>query len=156
MMMAKNQKKPRKLTRKLDTFSFGVVLSPLFSAFLPFVLWPIEQYVQFPVLIEELAKVVLVYLVRDVSSRRTKLILALLMGVTFTLSETVLYSFNISQQGSLNFPLLRLVATGIMHTLTFVILMASTFKNTRYLPIGVVVAILVHSLYNRAVVSINF
>jgi len=65
----------------------------LYSLVGPFLLWPLEYFLPYPYIIEELFKV---FVVKFTNSNAKSYILA---GILFALTETILYSFNINLFG---------------------------------------------------------
>lgn len=123
---------------------------PLFALIAPFALLPLEIFLPFPFIIEEIAKAALLIPLINLRRTKTQLQLTILMGVLFTLSESVLYLFNIYATGT---PLLfaqRLLLTGTLHSLTMLIMILSTYVNKRLFPFGVLIAMVIHYLYNQS------
>lgn len=130
-------------------------LIPLIAAIAPFIIWPIELFLPYPYIIEEIAKGILVLFVIDLSNRASLLKLVLASAVTFTLSETVLYSLNIAQVGDLSTLPTRFILTALLHSLTMLIILISSFKTKWFMPIGVAVAMIIHYLFNLVIFSLT-
>ena len=124
------------------------MLTPLFALIAPFVVWPIELILPYPHIIEELAKAVLVFALLDLPERFTKIKLAILIGVLFAFSESVLYLFNIQLVGSVQTYFIRLLVTVPLHVITTLIILLPALKNKKLIIVGVVFASLVHYLFN--------
>src|SRR3972149_5993641 len=96
------------------------LLALLFALAAPLFLWPVEQVLNFPYVLEEVYKGSLVFFARPRPS------VAVIIGFCFALSETVLYAFNLSE---LDFFLpnffLRLAATSFLHISTTAIMAAA-------------------------------
>lgn len=127
-------------------------LIPLIAAITPFVVWPIELFLPYPYIIEEVVKASLVLFVINLPDKSVQLKLVLASAVTFTLSETVLYSLNIAQVGDLSTLLTRFTLTAILHSLTMLIILISSFKSKWFILVGVMVAMLIHYLFNQLLV----
>lgn len=112
-------------------------LIPLIAAILPFIIWPIELFLPFPYLIEEIVKGILILFVIDLSNKASQAKIVLASAAIFTLSETVLYSLNVSLVGDLSTLLIRFALTGLLHSLTMLIILISTFKNKWLIGVGV-------------------
>ncbi len=127
---------------------------PLIAAIAPFILWPIELFLPYPYIIEELLKATLIYFVIDLSNKATQIKITLASGLIFSLSETILYIFNISLVGDLTTLLTRFTLTTILHSLTMFIILISSFKTKWLMPTGVLVAMLIHYLFNMVIPNI--
>ena len=114
----------------------------LYSLVGPFLLWPLEYFLPYPYIIEELFKVFVVKLVKG--NVKT----FLLAGVIFALTETILYSININLLGRPTLFLARLISTSLLHSITFLIIFKFSEKKNAIF-IGFLVAVLIHYLYNR-------
>lgn len=124
------------------------MLTPLFALIAPFVVWPIELMLPYPHIIEELAKAVLVFTLLNLPNRLTKIKLAILVGVLFAFSESVLYLFNIQLVGSIQTYFVRLLVTIPLHVITTLIILLPALKNKKLIIVGVIFASLVHYLFN--------
>ena len=105
----------------------------LWMAVLPFILWFIEQVLPFPVVVEELAKALVVY--RVIGWKR-----AFGLGLVFGFSEAILYTLNTFDLWP------RLLLTVPMHGVTAAVMVA--FGKP-----GLVLAILIHWLFNLKIAS---
>lgn len=123
-------------------------LTPLAAAITPFIIWPIELFLPFPYIIEEIAKGILVLFVINLPDKSTQIKLVLASAAIFTLSETVLYSLNIALVGDLSTLLTRFILTNLLHSLTMLIILISSFKHKWLMPTGVAAAVLIHYFYN--------
>lgn len=126
-------------------------LAPLVAAIAPFILWPIELFLPFPYIIEEIAKGILVLFVINLPDKSAQAKIVLASAAIFTVSETVLYSLNIALVGDLSTLLTRLILTTILHSLTMLIILISSFKHKWLMPTGVAAAMLIHYFYNLKV-----
>lgn len=113
----------------------------------PFFLWFPEKIFGVPYILEESVKLFLVaYFPTNLTLNR-KIILALCLGVLFSLSEQVLYIFNLNNFGQALF-FKRLFTVGFMHSLTFIIIAISGHRNKRGLIFGFIIASLIHFFFN--------
>ena len=115
----------------------------LWMAILPLILWFLERFLPFPVLIEEAAKAI--FVVRAVSKKQ-----ALTLGLLFGISEAILFLINANLLLNLNSFWLRLVLTVPMHGVTALLIYLG---GKRYWWLGLAGAIAVHELFNLAVRS---
>lgn len=131
-----------------------MLLLPLYAAILPFIVWVIEQVLPYPYIIEELAKLFLVLMLRSDnwrSSYSNQLKIIILSGTLFALSETVLYLFNIYLVGEFRQLVLRLLLTTSLHVLTLLIIFVSFKKDVRIGVVGVLAAICIHYAFNQLI-----
>ena len=89
----------------------------LYSLFGPFLLWPVEYFLPYPYIIEELFKCAVIWF----GGKNVKTYLY--AGFAFAFSETVLYSININAFGRVSLIFVRLLVLGILHTTTFLIIL---------------------------------
>lgn len=125
-----------------------IILTPLISAIGPLLLWPIELFLPYPFIVEEVFKGIIVYLILQVSGKKLQEKFIIASAVLFSLSESLLYIFNFSLVGNGKIFLLRLLLTTIMHLCTFLIIYFSGRKNLKLLPIGVLAGAVIHFFYN--------
>ncbi len=124
------------------------MLTPLLALIAPFVVWPIELVLPYPHIIEELAKAILVFALLNLPERLTKIKLAILIGILFAFSESVLYLFNIQLVGNIQTYFIRLLVTIPLHVVTTLIILLPALKNKKLIIVGVIFASLVHYLFN--------
>ena len=123
------------------------LLLPFFALAAPFVLWPIEQLLPYPYIVEELFKGCLVWQIIRSPLRRPVLIVAL-TGLLFGISETVFYLFNILLFASPDALFNRVIITIPFHITTMVVIYLPTLKNRRYILLGLLLAMGMHYLFN--------
>lgn len=124
-------------------------LIPLFAAVGPLFLWPIELFIKYPYIIEELFKLGLVVAIFiTVRKKMNAVKLAVLAGLLFALSETVLYMFNIALVGQPQDLFLRLIATSALHIGTCVLMLLFALYRRWLLFVGLGLAILLHFAFN--------
>lgn len=116
-----------------------IILSSLAG---PFLLWPLEYFFALPYVVEEAFKF---FVVKFTKGSAKDYVLA---GVLFALTETILYSININLLGRPTLFLVRFVSTSLLHSMTFLIIFKFSGKKWS-MPIGFMLAILIHYLYNR-------
>lgn len=114
----------------------------LYSVFGPFLVWPIEYFLPYPYIIEELFKCVVVWF----GEKNAKTYIY--AGLAFAFTETVLYSIGINAFGRISYIAVRLITSGILHTVTFLIIYFSAKKDKRFISTGFLTAALIHYLYN--------
>ena len=125
-------------------------LIPLFAVIAPFILWPIEILAPYPYIFEEIAMMLLLIPVLG-KARATQVKTAVIIGVLFSVSEAVLYLFNISLVGDIRTFFIRILLTTSLHVLTPIIILIPTFKNKKLIIVGFMLAIAVHYFFNLAI-----
>ncbi len=120
----------------------------LVAAFSVFPLWLVEQFLPGPVLIEEVTKLLLVLYIAKKIKQEKGLILAVISGLVFGMSETILYLFNAFTVGSFELIRLRILTTLPMHLLTFCLIYWGVGRGRVSGVIGFGAAIAIHYLFN--------
>ena len=123
-------------------------LIPLIAAIAPFILWPIEIFFPYPHIVEEITKSMLLFPILGYNNQVMKVKYAVLIGIIFAFSETVLYIFNIANSGNLTILFTRLIITTLLHTLTTLTIIIPAMKDRRLIILGLFMAILIHYSYN--------
>ena len=124
------------------------MLIPLYASIAPFLVWPVEFIFPYPYIVEELVKGSMVLFILKSSSDTTKIRLAILVGLFFAFSESVLYMFNILLVGSLWTPIERLLLTIPLHVTTTLLILFSGMRRQKLLPLGLIAAMMLHYLFN--------
>lgn len=127
-----------------------LILLSILALAAPFFLWFPERLFQVPYVLEEAAKLFLVSFFPQRLNLKTKIVLAISLGVLFSLSEQVLYIFNLTSFGQ-NLFFKRLIIVGIMHSLTFVIITVSGYRKKSGLWLGFILASLIHFFFNLSI-----
>jgi RsiW-degrading membrane proteinase PrsW (M82 family) len=117
-------------------------MSILYSVFGPFLLWPVEYFLPYPYVIEELFKCVVVWF------GEKNALIYLLSGFAFALTETILYTLNANTAGSIGYLIIRFATTGVLHSATFLIIYATYKRSKKLIPVGFLVSMTLHYLYN--------
>src|SRR3989344_9222617 len=119
------------------------LLVPLFAAMTPFLLWPVELLLPFPYIIEEIAKAILISSIL-LLTRSTQIRMAIIIGVLFAISESVLYLFNIYLVGDIKTLLLRLLLTIPLHVITTLVILIFAMATRKLLFLGLIIAMAIH------------
>jgi len=128
------------------------LLTPLFAIAAPFLVWPIEYYLPYPFVVEEIVKGLLVLLIlKDHFSKSKSITLAVIAGALFAFSESVFYLINIFSTGNGNALFLRILLTTPLHIITTLIIMLFGLKKRSYIVFGVIVSGIVHYIFNLLV-----
>ena len=127
-----------------------LVLALLFSLASPLFLLPIEKFLPYPYLLEELAKLLIVRLIiKKKNLGLWQLVsFSVLAGFLFAFSESVLYLTDIFALGDFSLFSRRLFLTGSLHTGTMLLISLSGRKSRLGLVLGFLGAVLVHFLFN--------
>lgn len=122
----------------------------LMSAIAPLLLISIENVLPYPYLIEELAKllIVMVILHQEKQFNRKFFYIALLAGVLFALSESVFYLINIFALGDVSLFPKRLLATGVLHAGTIMLMYYGGRRNRAGLFLALLLSMVIHFGYN--------
>ncbi len=100
----------------------------------PFFLLLIESFLPYPYVVEEVFKF---FLAKYSSTTKT----AIILGLLFSISEAIFYSMNPDSS------IFRILIVTPMHITTILIMQYSTKKKNLW-PIGLLLAILIHYLFN--------
>jgi len=128
----------------------SLVLGILLAFASPLLLWPIEQILPWPFIIEEMVKAIVVVMIinQDQDDHRINLGWPVIAGVLFTLSETVFYLFNFLKLGDFSDLPKRIILTGTLHIGTIVLIYLGAQKRPWGLLVGFLVAVVIHYLFN--------
>lgn len=129
-----------------------VVLILIFALALPLLLIPVEQVWPYPYVIEELAKLSLVWALVKSRKKTNHLVKwVVVVGLVFTFSESMFYLMNIFAVWDLGLWPVRLLLTGLLHVLTLLMLYWGVKKGRFWLLVTLAGAMLVHFLFNSQV-----
>lgn len=149
MIDQNNQIQPIQMARNGSPIGWQVGLAVMSALMAPFLLWPIEQLIPQPAIIEESFKAGLVWLViRGTDKKRAQWML--LVAIAFAVSETIFYLTSALQDLSWGNWGWRWVTTVPMHLLTFLVQYAGWMVGAW--PIGLIGAIGIHLGFNSQVV----
>lgn len=128
-------------------------LIPLFAAITPFVLWPIELILPYPHVLEEAAKTLLLLAVLNSTNRIYQIKMAVIIGLLFAFSESVLYLFNIYLAGDITTLLVRFAFTIPLHLITTLTILVPAMINRKLIIVGLIIAVFVHYFFNQLIAS---
>lgn len=111
----------------------------------PFFLLLVEKFLPYPYVIEEIFKF---FLAKKANSIKT----AITLGFLFSLSESVFYIINPSFQLSPMAYIVRFIMVTLMHVSTILVMQYFIKKKSLWL-IGLILAILIHYLFNTFSIS---
>lgn len=130
------------------------MLIPLFASVAPFLLWPVEFLFPYPHIVEELVKLLIVFFILKSLNKKTMIILAILAGIFFAFSESVLYISNIMLVGTPWTFIERLIITTPLHVVTILLILFSGMWSRIFLPLGVAAAMILHFFFNLFVAGL--
>ncbi len=118
--------------------------------FLPMFCYLAEQVVPKPEVVEEIFKFILVYfLVKFIDHGKSRIGLALKLGASFVITETLFYFVNFYLLGRPEIVVIRILVTLSLHVLTYLILINGIIsRKTIYYLISLSFAIVCHFLFN--------
>ena len=128
----------------------NAVLAGLLALGSPLILWPIEQVLPLPYLIEEGFKWWLMTMVVKQEQEEGQRLLSwvFLVGLGITMSETMFYLMNMNVLGSLSSLGGRLVLTNGMHFLTLFLIYWGVRQGGKRLKWSFLGAVVIHLLFN--------
>jgi RsiW-degrading membrane proteinase PrsW (M82 family) len=123
----------------------------------PLLLLPIEQLFPYSYILEEVFKMGIIFFLflpeRKGQRSFTTFFKIIVLGLVFTVSESVLYIFNFFQLGDFSLLGSRLLWTGILHCLTFGLIYVGGRSSKLGLLIGFLLACLIHAFFNEWLVT---
>lgn len=146
MIDQNDQVSPIQLARRGSPIGWQVGVSVISALMAPFLLWPIEQVIPQPVIIEELFKAGLVWMVlKGTKEKRAQWVL--LTAIAFAVSETLFYVVPAIADMSWGNWGWRWVTTVPMHLLTFLVQYAGWMVGAW--PLGLIGAAGIHMGFNQ-------
>ncbi len=132
----------------------------LLSLLLPITILPLERLINYPEVIEEVAKMWLLLLALKFSDRKIQILTVILPAFLFSLSENVFYITNfVTNLGFRNFlqlyPL-RFISATIFHTTTALVAYFLIRKSKLLLIPSLALMITMHYLFNKLILVYNF
>lgn len=107
---------------------------------MPFILLLLENFLPYPYIFEEVFKFFLAK-----QAKTTKV--AFVLGLLFSISESIFYLFNPTYQLSISKNLTRFLLVAPMH-ITTILVMQYFLKKKNLWPVGLLLAILIHYIFN--------
>jgi hypothetical protein len=141
-----NKQEPIRYIPLAITIFLLAIISPLF-------LIPIEKLFPYPYVVEELIKVAGILLILKMADSSFQTKLAIIFSLLFSLSESIFYLPNFTNQSFFEPFIQRIFLTGMLHTLTILIILFSAKKKRWLLFISVPFAMFIHYLYNILIVN---
>lgn len=127
------------------------VLVPALALILPFLILPVELVWPIPYIVEEIAKAVVVWLIKFAPTELNWLKWGMTIGGLFALSETVLYLPNAIFFNNLPNWGLRLALTAVLHSTTAALMCFLAVRNRKLTTLGLILGMVIHFYYNYLV-----
>ena len=128
-----------------------IVFAFLLSLVGPLFLLPVEKIFPYPWLVEELFKLIIVWLILKSKLGKNYLVLAIFAGLLFAFSEAIFYLTNILALGNLGLFPQRLFLTSFLHSGTTLLIAVFGKKGGWWWITGFWGAVLIHGIYNLLV-----
>lgn len=128
---------------KTTNFCYDEIMAVLLMMVLPVFLWLVELMLPYPVIVEEIAKAMVV---RRAENWRK----ALGLGLVFGLSEAMLFLANANWLGSFSPIWWRLILTAPMHGIASLVFYAT---GKKYWWLGLAGAMIIHAVFNLKIAS---
>lgn len=125
----------------------------LLALALPLFLLPVEKLLPLPFLIEELAKLFLVFLILKIPGRNFQLGSIFLSGFLFSLSESLFYLGDAFRGGYSQLFGEKLISVSGLHLLTLFLFWWSGRRGTGWWWVALPVAMILHFGFNAAALS---
>lgn len=141
------------MSQKKD-YVFVAVFLFLLALISPLVLIPVEKYLPYPFIIEEITKAFFVILILGIFSNFFQIKLATFIAFIFSFSESLFYLSNFIEIRDLSGFFQRFFLTACLHILTILIIIIPSQKNRYLLIPALLVAIIVHFYYNQIILTL--
>jgi hypothetical protein len=130
---------------------------PLFALAAPFIIWPIETFLPYPYIVEELFKLFFVFNInKEEKHFEFKIKFTVLVCALFGVSESIFYLFDIFISGSILDFIERLLITVPMHIITGLVMILGINKGKIGLVIGFISAVCIHFIFNLLIAKVYF
>jgi hypothetical protein len=128
----------------------------LFALFLPFLLWPIEQFFPYPYIVEEFSKMLLILVViSEGENKRDWIKTSIVLGALFAFTEGVFFLLNIALVGNVNTFIYRLLITVPFHAISsFLIVLPALYKK-KLIIVGFLAASVFHYIFNILIANLS-
>ncbi len=127
-----------------------ILILLVFSLAAPLPLLVIEHFLPYPFVIEELLKVILIYILinQEKKLKKNLFLYVIISGLFFSISESIFYLINIFAIQNYFIFFQRLLFTSILHICTLIIIYIFFKCNKYWWIFGFSLAIFIHFLYN--------
>jgi len=124
----------------------------LVGLIIPLFLLPLEKILPYPYFLEEGFKALIIFMIIKNIGPKKQNRTVFLFALLFAFSENLFYLNNFIALGLMGSFLQRLLLTTTLHLLTSFMILLAGQKKLILFPIGLILAILTHFLYNHFVV----
>lgn len=126
-----------------------MMATSLAGLLLPLLLLPLIKFTGYSELLEEFAKTLIIaWLIIPLPGLQRRLLITLLFGLLFSLSESFFYLNNLFQLGNLSPFISRLVYTLPLHLITSLLILSSGLAGRKFMVFGLVAALALHLIFN--------
>ena len=161
-MVIKNTKKmnilmeKEKFKKELPPFDIFLGIFAIIAGFLlPLILIPVVKFTGYSEVIEEIAKaLIILLLILKIPSHKKQILVGILFGLFFGISENFLYLNQIFQLGDLSVFWQRFIYTVPMHIITVLIMLFTGISKKWLLIFGLICAIILHIIFNSFVMHL--
>jgi hypothetical protein len=121
---------------------------------LPILLIPLVKIIGYTEIVEETAKaLVILFLILKLPNNKIRILIGIIFGFLFGLSESVFYLNNIFQVGNLDIFWQRFLWTIPMHIITILVMMFVSLWRKWFLIFGLASAVVLHLLFNNLIIG---
>lgn len=132
----------------------AIILVLLMALISPLPLFLLEKFLPYPYIIEELLKAALVLIIIRLPEKTTQIKTLFLAAFLFALSENIFYLANFIGGQSLNTFGQRFLLTAVLHIFTATVILFPAQRKRWLIFPSVILAMLIHYIYNQSVLVI--
>lgn len=147
------------MSKSLKTESlFNIAIYGIFAVMaglvLPAFLIPLVKFTGYSEIVEEIAKaIVVLFLILKLPTRKSQILGGVAFGFLFGVSENFFYLNNIFQLGDFSILWQRFIWTVPMHIITVLVILFSGLAGRKWIVLGLIGAIILHTLFNGIVIG---
>jgi hypothetical protein len=128
------------------------ILLPILALIAPLILLPIEKIVSYPYILEEIFKVIMVFLILTIHGKPFQIKLAIFLAFFFAFSENFFYLSNPTLYGSPVIFIERFFLVSILHIFTVLIILIPSQKYRFLIFPSMLLAMFIHYFYNQSII----
>ena len=137
------------IQKKYLGYSYAFFLLPLIALIGPIVLIPIEKVLPYPYILEEIVKVIMVFLILSTTGKIFQIKLATFAGFFFALSENIFYLSSPNLYTSPDIFLKRFFLVSLLHIITILAILIPSQKYRFLILPATLIAMFIHYFYNQ-------
>lgn len=131
------------------------LLAALAGLALPLILIPVVHFTHHPVIIEEVAKLIVVFfIISKLPTMRLRILAGLLFGFLYGISETIFFVAPFDYRLAMQIFSERLLSTIPMHIATVLVMVVLGLWRKHAILIGFLLAILIHLVFDSYIVAL--